>query len=268
MPPPASSRVGAHNCIARGGRFWYQRDVNRVLLEPEEVDASGMAVIGGRRAAHVHDTLHGRAGRAVKVGIVDGPRGRATIREASAERVVLCGTFDEGRPPAPRVDILLALPRPKVLHRLWAPLAMVGVGRIVLTHAAKVERNYFDTHWLLPEHYRPLLLEGLEQAGDTRLPAVEVRRRFKPLVEDELGALFSDAARVLAHPGAAPDLAALAGLARRRVVLAVGPEGGWTDWELDLLRAHGFAAISLGERRLRTDVACVALLGVVQATMG
>ncbi len=47
---------------------------------------------------------------------------------------------------------------------------------------------------------------------------------------------------------------------RGRVLVAVGPEGGWTDDEVDRLEAHGFARLSLGSRILRTDTAVIALL--------
>ena len=40
----------------------------------------------------------------------------------------------------------------------------------------------------------------------------------------------------------------------------MGPEGGWTDDEVELLEAHGFARYSLGPRILRTDTAVIALL--------
>ena len=59
--------------------------------------------------------------------------------------------------------------------RIWAQVAAIGVGQIILTNAERVERNYFDTHWLAPESYRPLLIEGLQQARDTRLPAVSIQ---------------------------------------------------------------------------------------------
>ena len=54
-------------------------------------------------------------------------------------------------PPRPAVDLLLAVPRPKVMRRLWAQIAALGVGQIILTNAGKVERNYFDTHILSRE---------------------------------------------------------------------------------------------------------------------
>ena len=66
----------------------------------------------------------------------------------------------------------------------------LGVGRIVLTNAERVERHYFDSHILSEASFRPLLVEGLQQARDTRLPAVSIHRQFKVLVEDHLDTLF------------------------------------------------------------------------------
>ncbi len=45
-----------------------------------------------------------------------------------------------------------------------------------------------------------------------------------------------------------------------RVLMAIGPEGGWNDFELALLDAHGFQNVSMGPRTLATTTACVALL--------
>ena len=50
------------------------------------------------------------------------------------------------------------------------------------------------------------------------------------------------------------------GAENERLLLAIGPEGGWTDDEVALLESHGFARYSLGPRILRTDTATVALL--------
>jgi RsmE family RNA methyltransferase len=152
------------------------------------------------------------------------------------------------------------------MKRLWAPLAMLGVGRVAIINAAKVERNYFDTHWLSPEQFEPLLIEGLEQAGDTRLPTVSIHRRFRPFIEDLVPVQFAEHLKVVAHP-AGGDAAGVIRDNGRRVLLAVGPEGGWTAFELDALGAAGFRALSLGRRTLRTDVACIGLLAVLDAAL-
>jgi RsmE family RNA methyltransferase len=112
------------------------------------------------------------------------------------------------------------------------------------------------------------LIEGLQQAADTRLPRVSIHRQFRVLIEDVLGPLPDGDLRLVAHPheGGSPQAVARA-RGRGRVLLAVGPEGGWNAFELDLLGRHGFVAISLGPRILRTDTACIALLAVVHETL-
>ncbi len=240
-----------------------QARVNVILVEPGEVTDAGDVHLTGARAAHLLTVLRVVPGRTARVGMLDGPFGTGTVREATADSVDLRCSFEATVPPQPRVDVLLALPRPKVMTRLWAQLAALGVGQVMLTNAERVERNYFDAHVLAAERYRPLLIEGLQQARDTRLPRVSVHRRFKVLIQDDLDRLF-EGVRLVADPAAprSPRDAVRAG-GGNRVLLAVGPEGGWNDFERSLLTAHGFEAVSLGPRTLRTDTACIALLALV-----
>jgi RsmE family RNA methyltransferase len=158
------------------------------------------------------------------------------------------------------------------MRRLWAQIAAVGVGQIILTNAERVERNYFDTHVLSPEYYRPLLIEGLQQARDTRLPGVSIHRQFKVLIEDDLDGLFPpgpSGCRLVADPAAnRPAAEIVRESVEERILLAIGPEGGWNDFERALFKAHGFQAGGMGPRTLRTDTACVALLAIVHEAVG
>jgi 16S rRNA (uracil1498-N3)-methyltransferase len=241
--------------------------VNLILLEPDDINAAGDVALAGARAAHLLDVLRVEAGHQVRVGVVDGPRGTATVQTIGDDTVALRCELETDIPPRPNVDLLLAVPRPKVLRRLWAQVAALGVGQIILTNAEKVERNYFDTHILTAETYRPLLIEGLQQARDTRLPVVSIHRQFKVLIEDRLDALFGSGLRVVADPSAATPLTDVArSSAAQRMLLAIGPEGGWNAFELALLQAHGFQPTGMGPRTLRTDTACVALLALAHGT--
>jgi RsmE family RNA methyltransferase len=247
--------------------------VNLIIVAPEELAPDGTVTLAGVRARHLTSVLRVTPGQSVRVGVIDGPFG-AGVATALADGVVsLQCTFDETGPGPPAVDVLLALPRPKVLHRLWAQLAALGVGRIMLTNADRVERNYFDTHVLDVAIYRPLLIEGLQQARDTWLPRVTVHRQFRVLVEDHLAALCNAGVRLVADPSgrlsireavaaAADSRAGADGPRARRVLLAIGPEGGWNAFELGLLATHGFHPVSMGTRTLRSDTACVALLAL------
>jgi RsmE family RNA methyltransferase len=242
--------------------------VNLVLLDEHDRIDANCVTLSDARAAHISNVLGATPGQTVRIGLLDGPFGTGTVVSADGSRVTLCCEFAGGTPPRPQVDVLLALPRPKVMRRLWAQLAALGVGQIILTNAEKVERHYFDTHIVDEETYRPLLVEGLQQARDTRLPAVSIHRQFRILVEDRLDGLFSDGIRLVADPGGTTSVtSALSDRDSQRVLLAIGPEGGWNDFELSLLAAHGFQIVALGQRTLRVDTACTALLAITHASI-
>jgi RsmE family RNA methyltransferase len=139
----------------------------------------------------------------------------------------------------------------------------MGVKRLVLLGGYRVERSYFSSPLLAVGAIRRELIIGLEQARDTILPEVTVRRLFKPFVEDELDGFVGDRRRLLAHPGGAPPLDGLAGGAGHAAV-AVGPEPGWTDHEAGELVRRGFAPFTLGPRPLRVEVAVPFAIGQVE----
>ena len=65
-----------------------------------------------------------------------------------------------------------------------------------------------------------------------------------------------DAVRLVADPSASSPVLDVVGAAPdRRILLAVGPEGGWNTFELELLARHGFTGVSMGPRTLRVDTA-------------
>ena len=242
--------------------------MNLVLLHPTEIGPGGVARLTGERAEHLLRVLKVAPQHQVRVGVLDGGTGVGTVVSLVNGGVELRCDIDTSVPAPPAVDLLLALPRPKVMRRLWAQLAALGVGQIILTNAARVERNYFDTHVLSPACYQPLLIEGLQQARDTRVPKVSLHRQFRILVEDCLDGLFEGKLRLVAHPGAGPQIVDV--VRKRpgeRVLLAIGPEGGWNEFELKLLQAHGFEAVGMGPRTLRSDTACIGLLTLVHETL-
>ena len=252
--------------------------MNRILFEKDEI-RDGVVTFGDVRAEHVLNVLHGEVGQVLKTGEVDGPIGTSEILKIlrangeavssplqqgdSASVTVRCTHDQESL--RPWIDLILAPPRPRVMKRLLPQLAAMGVGRIFLVGAKKVEKDFWGATLLKPENYRPLLIDGLMQAGTSVLPTLETRRNFRKFVKEELDAFWSASKRVVAHPY--NDASSSHSTIRRfddsaisPPLLAVGPEGGWTDDEVALLEEHGFARYSLGSRILRTDTATIALL--------
>jgi RsmE family RNA methyltransferase len=239
--------------------------MNLILIHPHEPDAKDRVSLSGERAEHILHVLKAAPGKALRIGLLNGPKGCGTVERVGDKEVVLQCEFEETIPARPAIDLLLALPRPKVMKRLWAQIAALGVGRIILTNAEKVERYYFDSHILEPDFYNERLIEGLQQAGDTMLPEVRIIKELKPFLEDELNAIFPGSElRLLADPAGERNIfQCLEWVAPQRCCLAVGPEGGWTPYELELFAAHGFQIFHAGPRILRTDTACVSLVSMV-----
>jgi 16S rRNA (uracil1498-N3)-methyltransferase len=237
--------------------------VNLILLDAAELGPGGEVRLEGRRAVHVLEVLRPACGERLQVGVAGGLLGRGEVVALAPATVTLRVVLDRPPPPRSPVDLLLALPRPKILRKVLHAAAAMGVGRLVLLGSWRVEKSYWGSPLLAPAALAAELRLGLEQGRDTVPPAVEVRRFFKPFVEDELAATFPDAQRLLAHPSAAAPLEALWPRAERAVV-AVGPEGGWTPYEADALARHGFESFSLGPRVLRVDAAVPFVTGQVE----
>ena len=234
--------------------------MNRIIIEAAEV-AAGRVVLQDGRARHIREILKPAIGAELKIGVVDGMCGSGKVLRCAADAVELAVELQEESPP-PWCDLILAMPRPRVFKRLLPQVTAMGAARIWVIGAARVEKCYFGCHWLRPEAYRPLLIEGLAQAGTTRLPAIIVRPHLRAFVRDELPGIAAGATAYLAHPGKA-RLPANTTPAQRATALAVGPEGGWLDNEIEHFLAAGFQPLSLGSRILRSDTACIALLSLL-----
>jgi RsmE family RNA methyltransferase len=239
--------------------------MNLVLLNEADLTGDGQALLRGVRARHILDVHRATIGNTLRVGLVGGPVGEAVVTALSSDEVTLAVTLSEP-PPAPLgIELLLAMPRPKMLRRLLAAVASIGIKRLVLINSARVEKSYFDSPLLTPEAIEEELLLGLSQACDTILPVVSIQRLFRPFVEDEADSCWpAPTRRLLAHPRAERDLwEVLLPSANNRTVLAIGPEGGWVPFEIELLEARGFERFAAGPRVLRVDTAVPFLLGQV-----
>ncbi|HBB40629.1 MAG: 16S rRNA (uracil(1498)-N(3))-methyltransferase [Nitrospirae bacterium CG18_big_fil_WC_8_21_14_2_50_70_55] len=236
--------------------------MNLLLLEGEEA-ARPRLRLTGRRAAHLLRVLRVVKGDPLRAGVVDQGTGEAVVVATGPDWVEVEVGLRAPVEAEPPVDLLLAVPRPKVARRLLADLACLGVGTLHLTNAWRVERSYFASPVLTPEAIGHALRLGLEQAGAVRLPKVVIHHRLMAFVGDTLPTLHHDR-RLVAHPAASLPLAAAAG----RSLLALGPEGGWIERELETLRAAGFTPVSLGPRVLRSETAAIVAVAVATEFVG
>ncbi|MDZ5604156.1 16S rRNA (uracil(1498)-N(3))-methyltransferase [Pseudomonas sp. RP23018S] len=231
--------------------------MNLLLLEEADFVAPERVVLSDRRLTHLQDIHRARVGDTLRVGRIGGLMGSATLLRLESREAELQVRLDQAPPAKLPLTLVLAVPRPKMLRRLFQTVATLGVPRLILLNSYKVEKSFWQTPFLQPASIRENLVLGLEQARDTVLPEVIVEKRFKPFVEDRLPAIVEGTLGLVGHPGAYPMCPR--GV-EQPVTLAIGPEGGWIPYEVDLLGQAGLQPVQLGERILRVETAVTALL--------
>ncbi|KZY39495.1 16S rRNA (uracil(1498)-N(3))-methyltransferase [Alcanivorax sp. HI0083] len=233
--------------------------MNLLLLHPDQHLYDALWRLNARQCDHVRTVLKLAEGQQCRAGLLGESTGFATIKSIKNNEVLVeFKPESQPMPPLP-LSLLMALPRPKMLKRILIDATSLGIKRIVLINSWKVDKSYWQTPNLKADLLREKMILGLEQARDTRLPELILAPRFKPFVEDSLGKWAGSGQRILAHPG--DDYPTLPCDLSEPVTLAVGPEGGWTDYEVDMLQRQGFACHRFGARILRVETALPALVG-------
>ena len=235
--------------------------MNLLLVSRDEIDAAGEVLLDDRRAEHLRRVLKVEVGQRLRVGILGGGIGEGRVEAIDGEHIRLGLAVPEGAPVVSRVDLIVALPRPQALHRLLQTAATMAVGRLDLIKSWRVEKSFFSSPSLRPETVRRHLLLGAEQGGGTHVPEVAIHHRFVPFVES-LG-VPGETMRWVAHPGGRPLEPPTPAGRGRRIQLAVGPEGGWIDREIETLGQAGFEPIDLGPWILKVENAVTAALAQI-----
>ncbi len=224
--------------------------MNLILLFPEDFQSDTCATLEGRRFRHVLDVHKAEVGAQLRVGRMDGKVGVGRVLSISERSLELEVTLDE-QPPRPLpVTLILGLPRPRMLKRTLQTISAMGVKDLYLINSYRVEKSFWQTPVLSPEGIHEHLVLGLEQAVDTSMPKVHLRKLFKPFVEDELPGIAAGTRGIVAHPYQA---AKLPSASHEATTLAVGPEGGFIDYEVAKLQESGLQSAHLGPRILRVE---------------
>ena len=231
--------------------------MNIVLLEAEQTQSEFWKIDNPRQIQHLSQHVQLNAGDTLKVGIRNGERYLTEVISVSEQQIRIRPIQLEAIPTKLPVHLILALPRPKVLRRMVMDAVTLGVERISLIHSYRVDKSYWQSPFL--QQLDDYVTLGLEQAGDTISPEIQMYKRFKPFVEDVLPTFISDQKPAyVAHPYAEQQMPHVI---QHSCCLIVGPEGGFIPFEVDLFKKNGCQARRLGNRILRTETAVSHILG-------
>lgn len=229
----------------------------------------GPVTVGGQAARHVLKVLRMKPGQALI--LFDGKGGEfpATLTACARDSIELSVSpkLEFSRESPLRTRLAIAVPRRERMDFVIQKATELGVSQILpmLTErsvvqlgGSRAERR--RTHW---EH---VAASACEQCGRNSLPEIASVQEFAALVST-LGEAQDHELRVMPEPMTG-ELPAPGRHNVKLVTLLIGPEGGFTEKELDRARGADFQLISLGPRILRTETAALSLLSVAQWNWG
>ena len=210
-----------------------------------------------RRLEHIRKVIRPQIGDPLSCGLLNGKMGQGTLVSLTRDQAELEVILDQEPPPPLPLKLVLALPRPKMLKRIMAAVTSLGVKDIYLVNSRRVEKSFWQSGASDGTKLARYMTLGLEQARDTTMPNLHIKRYFAPFVKEELPGISQGGQRILAHPKT--DRVCPAGI-NEPATLVIGPEGGFIDQEVDTLAQVGFEPHSIGPRILKVETAVTHLI--------
>ena len=224
-------------------------------------------------ARHARDVLRLQPGDEVYVFDGAGKEFRCAVREFVRDGAVLdvLEEVEPARPESPlNLTLGIALLKGEKFDLVVQKATELGASRIVpvATSRADVRIRNGDEAKRKVTRWQRIALEAAKQCGRARLMEIEEPVVFKALIdrpaeEGELRLMFAERNGTSLAEVAQNPLSVFP-----KVFALVGPEGGWTDDEIELAREAGWQIVTLGGRTLRAETAAIAIVALLQHRFG
>ncbi len=236
--------------------------MNIVLFEKSEVAVPLPRT--DHRAEHILRVLRRSAGDDFDVGMINGPRGKATLRATTPSHLEL--GFAWAKPHAAPACTALAVgfPRPQTARDILRDATSLGATELSFVRTHRSDANYAKSSLWQNNEWRRHLITGAAQAFDTFVPPTN----WHQSLAESLTAWQSTGHQLIALDvyGDHPHLGSWTlPRAAQSCALLIGPERGWDAADRIVLKAAGVTWFNLGPRVLRTETAVVSGLTLINA---
>ena len=236
--------------------------MNIVLFEKKDyISESEIKITDKLKFKHITKVLKANIGDSIKLGLLNDLLGFGIITniDKDSKTIDLKVELNTKAPKPLNISLILAMVRPKSLKKALHIAISMGVKEIFIIKTWKVEKSFWSSPVLDPNYLKAISIEALEQAKDTIMPSITIKKLFKPFIEDELSLLVKGKKSIIAHPIADKSFFDESYLSNT-AYLAIGPEGGFIDYEIDKFKEIGFEVLKLNERILRVEYAIPVIL--------
>lgn len=215
------------------------------------------------RAIHINKVLHLKIGDSFKAGIINGRQGSARILSDNDGLEFEFNLTQEPYALHP-LTLIVAQVRPICMRRILRESVSLGVERLILPVSDLGEKSYIEASLYKNEEYKDILIDGAMQSGFSSVSECTIASG----IEDAIRQIDDSYTRILLDNAIGAKALSSLDLRNKKVVLAIGPERGWSKRERDVFLSNGFQPVLLGDRILRTETASVAGAALALSRMG
>ncbi|GAB5559484.1 MAG: 16S rRNA (uracil(1498)-N(3))-methyltransferase [Synoicihabitans sp.] len=216
------------------------------------------------RARHIVNVLRREVGDDFDAGLINGPRGKATLEKITDENLELGFSWEPPHPAPTGPRLAIGFPRPQTARDILRDATSLGVAELNFISTARSDPNYPASSLWTSGEWRRHLITGAAQAFDTHVPVVTRQQSLDALLEKwrttgvhALALDLYDTVGFLGNQLSGHDLADIG--------ILIGPERGWDDADRQILTNYNVDRFDLGPRVQRTEIAVAVSLGIIRA---
>jgi len=211
---------------------------------------------------HLRSVLGVKTGDEIDVAVKNGPRGKGKVSLLPDQRVDLAIRWADNHPcDLFPVHLIVGFARPQTCRKILEQASALGAERISFFQAEKGEPSYAESRLWTTNEWMERIDRGVEQAFASFVPTCDLHVTLdQALSSAQREGSFKIA---LDNYEATQSLSAEDADGKSPIVLAIGPERGWSARERKNLRSRNFEMRHLGKRVLRMETAVVASLGLL-----
>ena len=214
------------------------------------------------RLLHIKKVLHMGVGDSFHGGEINGWEGECRIESMDESGLSFSFTPDHDSSSLYPLTMIVAQVRPICMKRILREAVSLGVGKLVLPISDLGEKSYASASLYTDGEYKSILLDGAMQSGKTGVSECVIVGS----VEEAIKEAGQGEKLLLDNVIGASPLSSL-DLKNKKVILAIGPERGWSERERSVFLSSGFSPVLIGNRILRTETASVAAPSIALSRM-
>ena len=239
--------------------------MNFLLFYKHELSCNNTkGVITGSRLSFLKERYTIKEGQEISVGLIDGKLGKAKVIKMTNNEILFDVNLDKESPQKLDLTLIISICRPQTNKKILHIATSLGVKKIIFLRCDNIPKSYIQSTSLSEKNIKNECLLAMSQVGDTFFPEIKIYKSIFDCFNEEGENLINNNLNVIADTNCNYELNRdnFSNISNIKCI-AIGPESGFSDKEIEYFHQKSFKSIGLGERILRVEVALGYIIGKI-----